>query len=141
MGFRIKKESIKSNLCIKKENFNEAFDFAKQNALNEADFIRVKKEEIEASTNLLEFISAMRWDTFLDKDGNLVNVSNNNLNIGDEELLFKSIAQFVKNGSFLEYEREGYNGDVKERFDFLNKNVTKITYNKELDLENNCYYK
>lgn len=86
------------------------------------------------------FYKFFRAEAILDKDGNIEGLLNHGLNVGDEELLFKSIAQFVKNGSFIEYEREGYNGKVKERFDFLNGNIKRTTCFEERDMKDSYYW-
>lgn len=140
MGFRIDEDTIKSSLNISKNNILKSFPIVKQNLLKVENFIRVTREDLENATNFEELINAMRWDLKLDPHGNAISIYNHGLNVADEELLFDSIKVFVDDGSFIEYEREGYGSTIKERFDYKDKKVIQRTWVKKYDQEDNSFW-
>lgn len=142
MGYRIDEDTIKTNLFIDRNDFSNAFVKAKNIILQQQAFWRVEKEEVLNATNLEKLIGAMRWEPKFDVQGNIIAIYNYGLNVADEELLFNSIAPFVKTGSFVEYERESYSGKQRERFEFKNGTVSKKNWvykNKEQKMENNGF--
>ena len=141
MGFKIELKTIKSSLTITKENMIIAFPVVKALLLESVESNRIKKIDIENASNFKELINEMRWELSFDKEGNSVSISNNGLNVAEEELLFTSICRFVENGSFVEYEREGENGNLKERFDYKNGEVINTTWVEDYDQNDKVYWK
>lgn len=140
MGFHIDEETIKSSLNISKNNILKAFPIVKQNLLKEEKFIRVDREDLENATNFEELINAMRWNLKLDPHGNAISIYNHGLKVADEELLFNSIKDFVDDGSFVEYEREGYSSTLKESFEYKDKKVIQRTWVKKYDQNDNSFW-
>jgi hypothetical protein len=52
--------------------------------------------------NLAEVLDAWRWRTKLDNSGNIVDISFEGEKIGDEELLWNTLAPYIKKGSYIE---------------------------------------
>lgn len=125
MGYRIDEDTIKSNLFIDKNDFGNAFIKAKDTILQQQEYCRVDKSEVLDAGSLKELIEAMRWTPTFDKQGNIIAIYNYGLNVAEEELLFISIAPFVKTGSFVEYEREAYSGKEKHRFEYKDGKVNE----------------
>lgn len=140
MGYRIDANTIKANLFIPASDFNKAFELAKKHSLSQESFCRVERCDIINATNLKEYIGAMRWSMKLDKNGNFVSIYNYGLNVADEELLFESIAYFMKDGSYVEFEREGHSGQEKEHYDFHNGSAKKTKFVKEYDMEDKEFW-
>ena len=140
MGYRINEDTIKANLFIPASDFNKAFELARKHALAQESFCRVERCDIMNATDLKEYISAMRWDMKFDKNGNFVSICNYGINVADEEILFESIAYFMKDGSFVEFEREGYGGQEKERYDFSNGSVQKTRFVKQCDMNDKEFW-
>ncbi len=139
MGFKIDEKTIKSSLNISKENMIKAFPIVKSILLEKDEFIRVERIDLENATCFEELINAMRWDLKIDSQGNAISIYNHGLNVAEEELLFNSIADFVDDGSFVEYIRDGYSSNQKERFDYKNKKVIQRTWSEKFD-QNDCAY-
>ena len=131
MGFEIIDSTMESKFLIKRENLLLAFSTLKQEILSKKELSGwIIIVEVEKSRNLMELMSALRWSPQLDDSGNIVSVKHNGYKVAEEELLFKTIALFVEDGSFVEYEREGYSTDLKVRFNFVNTLVTITVWNK-----------
>jgi hypothetical protein len=138
MGYRIDKDTIKSNFFIVKDNFHNTFIKAKDIILQQQllkEFCRVDIVEVVNATNLEELVDAMRWELKLDEQGNAIAIYNHGLNVAEEELLFRSLAPFIKHGSFIEYEREACSGKQKHRFEYKNGEVEEKSW--LMDFDNN----
>lgn len=140
MGFRIEEDTIKADLFISVDEFDKAFKLAKTHTLNQEDYCRVERKEVEDSANLEEYINAMGWDMRTNDNGDLISVYNHGINVADEELLFESIAPLMKDGSYVEFEREGYDGDQKERYDFSNRTVTQTKFAERFDMNDKAFW-
>lgn len=61
----------------------------------------VSQYEIESATTLEEVMSACRWDVDADGDGKISMIEFTGQKLGDDELLFQTIAPYVGAGSFI----------------------------------------
>lgn len=116
------------SMYFKKDTFDVKFFIDQKDTL--AAFVGLKKyfqhlslEKIDvgavmASITLDELISACRWTATFDNFGNIIDIAPIYDNVGDEEFLFEGIAEFVKNGSYVEYQRESNDANLKFRFEF-----------------------
>ena len=134
MSVNIDNKTIKTEIFIAKLNIDKIFNDLKQKVLFQSElsgWIDISK--IKSSMSYVELMTAMRWMPQFDKDGNIIVLLHDGFNVAEEELLFRTIAPFVKDGSFVEYEREGYSSDLKVRFDFTDKKVNITTWKKQYD--------
>lgn len=141
MGHRINNMKLKSSLVINKEDFDSAYNVLKSNLLGKKELNRIDKTEINETLNLFELVIIAKWELLFDNEENAFSIYNHNLNVAEEELLFKSIAPFVKEGSFVEYERDSCSGTQKDRFDFSNKNVVYKSFLKDDDANGDTVWK
>lgn len=132
MGYKINNETLKSNVFLSKEDAGKAFDVLKQEVLSQNELSHwITLEEVELSKNFDELMTAMRWMPQFSDDGNVIGLEHNGLNVAKEALVFKTISPFVKEGSYIEYEREGYSSDMKVKFDFTNNGLQETVWSKE----------
>lgn len=54
------------------------------------------------SNDVVDIFRCWRWDIDLDKHGNIEGIHFHGEKLGDDEVFFKAIAPFVKEGSFIE---------------------------------------
>jgi hypothetical protein len=76
------------------------------------------------SNDLKHVFNCWRWNIKQDENNNIVNINFTGQNLGDDFFLFKSIAPFVKTGSFLEFESEN---NKKWRWIFENNICKEVT--------------
>ncbi|MFA6195301.1 MAG: hypothetical protein WC656_01500 [Sulfurimonas sp.] len=131
MSVNIYNETVKSKVFITKKIAGKAFDILKQEVLKQDDLSGwITISEVEQSKNFTELMMAMRWIPEVNNDGDVISLVHDGFNIAEEELVFKTIAPFVKNNSFVEFEREGSFSDLRVRFDFMDGLVTQSVWNK-----------
>ena len=63
-------------------------------------------EDFHLATSFAEIMRAWRWHISYDADGNVDEIEFNGEKFGDDIILFKAIAPFVKEGSFIEMQGE-----------------------------------
>lgn len=132
MGNKINNETLKSNIFLSKENAGKAFDVLKQETLSQNELSHwITLKEVELSKNFDELMTAMRWMPQFSNDGDVIGLEHNGFNVAEETFVFKTIAPFVKDGSYIEYEREGYSTDLKVRFDFTANGLKETIWSKE----------
>lgn len=131
MGYSIHEETIKSSFKISKENMERAFPILKEKFLKKERLIR--KEEIEKASCFDELIEGLKWHLRFDKNGNGVAIFNEGLNVAEEEFLFKSIAEFMEDGSYVIYERQSSLGNLKKSFEYKNGKVDDKTFFLDFD--------
>lgn len=132
MGNKIDNETLKSNVLLSKENAGKAFDILKHEVLSQNELSHwITLKEVELSKNFDELMTAMRWMPQFSDDGDVIDLIHDGFNVAEEALVFKIITPFVKDGSYIEYEREGYSTDLKVRFDFINNGLKETVWSKE----------
>lgn len=161
MGFRILEDTIKSSLFITKENMDLAFPILKSNLLNRKIDIKIDYDlqiisknlivldrELLIDTDLLfhsnnfeDLINAFKWQIIFDDNGNCIQLFNDGLNIADEHLLFTCLEEYIEDGSFIEYQKQSYLGNVKERYDYQNKTSLNKTFIEDYDQNNKSYWR
>ena len=114
MGYRINEETIISNIRIKKINLDIAFKDIKQKFLNKKEkSTRINIKEIINSKNFEDLINGLRWVVEFDENGDCISFFNHSLNIAEEDFLFHSLAPYMENDSYIEYENETFIGNIK----------------------------
>ncbi len=114
MGYRIDEETIVSNIKIKKINLDIAFKDIKQKFLNKKEkSTRINIKEIINSKNFEDLINGLRWVVEFDENGDCISFFNHSLNIAEEDFLFHSLAPYMENDSYIEYENETFIGNIK----------------------------
>jgi|TARA_R100001530_G_C4306303_1_gene151765 hypothetical protein len=99
MGYYM--SQVDQRFRIDKENKEAALDAIK--ALKaESRYDWVDEEEYTTAEELEGGLLAWRWRADLDKDGNVVGIQFDGEKLGDDEVLMRAIAPFVKHGSFIE---------------------------------------
>lgn len=132
MGNKIDNETLKSNVFLSKENAGKAFDILKHEVLSQNELSHwITLKEVELSKNFDELMTAMRWIPQFSDDGDVIDLIHDGFNVAEEALVFKTITPFVKDGSYIEYEREGYSSDLKVRFDFIKNGLQETVWSKE----------
>lgn len=132
MGYKINNETLKSNVFLSKEDAGKAFDVLKQEALSQNELSHwITLKEVELSKNFDELMTAMRWMPQFSNNGDVTSLEHNGFNVAEEALVFKTISPFVKEGSYIEYERQGYSADLKVRFDFTKNGLKETVWSKE----------
>jgi len=64
-------------------------------------------ENFDKINGLEEIFNYWRWEVYLDDDGNVTDICFEGDKLGDDEVLFKAIAPYVKKGSFIQMNGEG----------------------------------
>lgn len=144
MSYYIHEKTIKSSLKIEKSNEIELFKNLKDYLLQQnqkKDFERINIEELESSTNLDELIDSMRWKLVRDENQNIISIKNDGISVAEENLLFIALFGYVLKGSFVEYEREGYLGKIKEIFKYMEKYVSHTTFLEDYDFNGESYWR
>ena len=114
MGYYM--SQVDADFFIAKENFPEVIK-----AIHQMDFdgswVRVpngwhQREALTRSnfrdtTDLEEIFNCWRWEIFFDEDDNVMDISFRGEKLGDDELLFRAIAPYVRKGSFIQMNGEG----------------------------------
>jgi hypothetical protein len=101
--------NVQSSLFISKDNFDNAFKTLMQ-ALD-------KKPD---SKNLEELIKYCSWCTSLDDNGNICSIEHCGTSVSEDDLLFKNLSPFIKDGSYIEYTC----GRKIRRYDFHDSKYT-----------------
>jgi len=131
MGFEILNGTIKSKFFIQKENTREAFDVLKRKVLSLDELSGwITISEVKTASGLIELLNALRWIPKIDSADNIVDIYHDGFKVAEEEILFKTIAPYVREHSFIEYIREGYSTDFKIRFNFNGAHVNISTWSK-----------
>lgn len=122
MGYTI--YQLKSDFFIPKELFSEALASIKKyandlfNKEKKIPFIEVS--ELENSESLEDALVVMRWLPELNEHGDIIDIEFSGEKLGDDFLFFSSIAQYVKEGSYITLISE----DSKVwRWIFVNKKI------------------
>lgn len=69
--------------------------------LKRVDFDWVNSDGMRESTTLEEMLKVWRWDPLLDKKGNIHFLDFTGEKFGDDNVLFRHLAPFVKAGSYI----------------------------------------
>ena len=106
---------LETNFCVTKENTdlvlaalkrlcqsqrivslnNETFAAANQ------DLAFVKNESVVNASDIYDALSEVRWSPHLDDEGNIENLEFTGEKLGDEQLLFDAIAEYVEDNSYV----------------------------------------
>ena len=97
MGYYVQQRD--SDFEIKAENCAGALAAVK--ALRD-DYSWVNNCEVASSTTLEDAIEAWNWEAVVGDDGSIFDIRFAASKAGDEEVLFKALAPFVEDGSFIE---------------------------------------
>lgn len=133
-------EFVEANIVIKKENFNEAFQSLKEALINEHSkregnenkltWIDINK--VSKSENLISLLKVAQWNAELDEDENIDTLNSMIMKLGEEKLIFSTLAIYIENGSELMLFAE--NGSLeysKIVYSFNNKKVS-IYYEEDM---------
>lgn len=116
---------------ISKEQHEKALAAIKALAGNETitdgsgpHFSWVLTQEFVKAKSLSEALKAWRWQGSIDEEGHLYAISFSGEKLGDDEMLFRALAPFVKDGSYIEFRGEDNamwryvfeNGKMEEKF-------------------------
>ncbi len=71
-------------------------------AKEKRNFYWVESSDFIDSTTLSEVLDAWRWEPKLDKNGNIISVSFVGEKIGDEDILWNTLAPYVRKDSYIE---------------------------------------
>ena len=74
---------------------NETFAAANQ------DLAFVKNESVVNASDIYDALSGVRWSPHLDDEGNIENLEFTGEKLGDEQLLFDAIAEYVEDSSYI----------------------------------------
>ena len=98
------------DFIILKKDFKKALEVLKLLAKTKPELGRVDTTQIILYSETLEdALNECRYGCKFDKDGNIQNVFFNGEKMGDDDTIFKTIAPFVQDGSFLEFKGEDNN--------------------------------
>jgi len=125
-----------SKFIVKKENFDEALKVIKalkdntnqmhggSSSTGEKWYSWVEMSELANAKTLHEAIEAWRWTVELDKEENINEIQFEGEKLGDDLVLFKALAPYVEDDSFIEMHGEDgntwrwsfCNGKCEERY-------------------------
>ncbi len=114
VNFKINNESksLAHNAIL--ELMSKVDDFGHEFYVSGRDTIRnfswVNTSIVLKSKNLEEALKEWRWDPEVDDDLNIINLDFTGEKLGDDFELFKAIAPFVQDGSYIEM--SGEDGDI-----------------------------
>lgn len=100
MGYCIRQH--KANFFIGVENQAAALAAMIKLGNEKRNFYWVELNDFVNSTTLAEVLDAWRWEPRQDKDGNIVGISFVGEKIGDEEILWNTLAPYVRKDSYIE---------------------------------------
>lgn len=117
MGYNIL--IIKTHFRIVTDNTDSVLLALKNLATREQDFAFVKNNLLIESNDISSAFEAWRWLPEIDDEGNVVDLDFVGEKLGDEQILFDTIAPFVETGSYIIVAGEdGENGKIwRWRFD------------------------
>ena len=101
MGYYM--DQVGADFFIAKENFPDVIRAIHQMD-SDGSWVR---SEFRETTDLEEIFNCWRWEIFFDEDGNVTDITFRGEKLGDDEVLFKAIAPYVKKGSFIQMNGEG----------------------------------
>jgi hypothetical protein len=113
-----------SYFLIPKENKPKALEAIKALGKTGKDFSWVYTEKFVDSKTLEEALTEWRWDSELDNDSNIIDIQFSGEKLGDDLLLFETIAPFVKSQSYITM--RGEDGTLW-RWWFINGSVKEVT--------------
>ena len=73
--------------------------------------------------NFEDLINGLRLVVEFDENGDCVSFFNHSLNIAEEDFLFHSLAPYMKDDSYIEYENETFIGNIKNIYRYKNFKV------------------
>jgi hypothetical protein len=93
-----------SKFFIKEENKEDVLSAVKDLVSSKSDnyFSWVVSSNALRATNLVEMFDEWRWGVYEDEFGNIINIDFTGEKIGDDEVLFQTIAKYVEQGSFIQ---------------------------------------
>jgi hypothetical protein len=100
MGYYIDQQE--TEFGISKENFGACLEALKEKAKRDRDFSWVNNAVVRGADTLVQALQEWGWQLNLDADGNGNSIDFMRDKLGDEEVLFETIAPFVAAGSFIE---------------------------------------
>lgn len=101
MGYYM--SQVGADFFIAKENFPEVIKAIHQMD-SDGSWVR---SNFRDTPNLEEIFNCWRWEIFFDEDDNVTDISFRGEKLGDDEVLFKAIAPYVRKGSFIQMNGEG----------------------------------
>jgi len=107
MGYYMTLESSKFRIDVK--NHRRAFKAIKALAGSETcgdHFSWVDTTGFKKAKTLAAALEAWRWDVEMDGDYNIVGINFGGEKLGDDEILFRTVAPFVESGSYIEMRGE-----------------------------------
>ncbi|MDD3465563.1 MAG: hypothetical protein PHE67_00320 [Campylobacterales bacterium] len=134
-------DSIKSSFHIANNKVKQAYE-SLMSALSSKDSLcRIEKKDYQSASTLLELMMECRWEPIFNQNGDVVSLKHHYTNVAEEDLLFEALAPYVTNGSYIEFRSEGYDGDLKHRYEFENCTVIKQEWVETYDNENNHFWR
>lgn len=143
MSVNIYNNTVKVHFFLAERHKDAAFTSLKEafeNALSKDELSSWIDKDFGDTKTFEELAEKARWPATVDHDENIVNLSHDGFNVAEEELFFSTIAPFVENGSFVEYEQEGYFSDLKMRYEFFDGTIVKEECYKDYDNDNNEHW-
>lgn len=118
MGYHMNQQ--KADFVIPFEQINATLAVIKN---LKGNFSWVNTEKVAQATNIEEAFNAWRWIIELDANDDIINIQFRGEKLGDDKDLFDCIAQYVKEGSYIQM--VGEDGEIW-RWVFRNKQCIEV---------------
>lgn len=127
MSYAVFKETVKTDIFIDHKKTDAAFAFLKDGLLTENmnrgeqpddRLAWISTSEVLRTNTLEELMEACRWNAAFDDLGNLIDLTFSGIHKGEENLIFRFLAPFVKNRGRIEFVSEGYIDNTRHIYFF-----------------------
>lgn len=138
MGFEIDNASVKTNFQIKSSFLPIALLTLKEVILNKENLSGwIDPDEVEKALDFKSIMAAVGWPVEISDSGDVVKIRHDGLKVAEEKVVFETLAPFVENGAYIEYEREGFTRDIKLKYIFQSGCFIEREWGKDYDASGN----